>query len=169
MKLQKKRKFSGGGAPVKKNFLRGSAFLAFFLLLALLMPTAALVADNAPCEHSSWTAWADANSLPDAAGNYYLTADVTLSSSWQPADGTSLCLNGHDVTLGASSGAVSQFSDVGSGQYYTSAVVWAETAVQWAVGVGIVEGDNGFMKPAGNATRAEIATMIMRYCRDIAK
>ncbi|MCM1179740.1 MAG: leucine-rich repeat protein [Clostridium sp.] len=45
-----------------------------------------------------WTAWSTEDSLPDRAGNWYLTADIQLTDEWRPADGTSLCLNGHTVT-----------------------------------------------------------------------
>ena len=38
------------------------------------------------------------NSLPATAGNYYLTENVTITSTWQPADGTVLCLNGKTIT-----------------------------------------------------------------------
>ena len=38
------------------------------------------------------------NSLPSKTGNYYLTNDVTLNSTWIPVDGTVLCLNGHSIT-----------------------------------------------------------------------
>ena len=40
--------------------------------------------------------WTSADSLPDS-GNYYLTQDVTISSTWKPATGTRLCLNGHAI------------------------------------------------------------------------
>ena len=42
--------------------------------------------------------WDKTNELPTTAGNYYLTDNVTLSSSWKPVDGTVLCLNGHSIT-----------------------------------------------------------------------
>lgn len=45
-----------------------------------------------------WTEWNDPTEMPEAAGNYYLTADVNITESWTPADGTSLCLNGHTVS-----------------------------------------------------------------------
>ena len=32
------------------------------------------------------------------AGNYYLTADIKLTTAWQPKGGVNLCLNGHSVT-----------------------------------------------------------------------
>ena len=42
--------------------------------------------------------------------------------------------------------------------------------MQWAVAAGIITGKgNGILDPKGNATRAEIATIMMRYCTEIAK
>ena len=40
---------------------------------------------------------------------------------------------------------------------------WAASATQWAVGSGIVNGIDNNLVPAGNATRAQVATMLMRY------
>ncbi len=40
---------------------------------------------------------------------------------------------------------------------------YAENAMRWAVGAGILNGDNRMLKPTSNATRAEFACMIMRY------
>ena len=37
----------------------------------------------------------------------------------------------------------------------------------WAVAEGIVEGVDGTLNPAGNATRAQIATILMRFCEGI--
>lgn len=41
--------------------------------------------------------------------------------------------------------------------------LWAQDAVIWAVAEGILAGDNGKLNPAGNATRAEVATVLQRY------
>lgn len=42
---------------------------------------------------------------------------------------------------------------------------WAQEAMAWAVGYGIFEGrDNGMLDPQGNATRAEFAAMLHRFC-----
>ncbi len=49
-------------------------------------------------KNEKWTAWNDTSAMPPSAGNYYLTADVNITESWTPADGTSLCLNGHTVS-----------------------------------------------------------------------
>ena len=41
---------------------------------------------------------------------------------------------------------------------------WAAEAVNWAVSVGIIKGDDdGRLNPQGNATRAEVATMLTRF------
>ena len=41
---------------------------------------------------------------------------------------------------------------------------WAMSAMQWAVGSGILNGrTESTLVPGGNATRAEVATMLMRY------
>ncbi len=58
------------------------------------------------CAHTSrhededWKAWNDPTSLPDpdTNGYWYLTTNVTLSETWVPRYGTSLCLNGHTIT-----------------------------------------------------------------------
>ena len=47
---------------------------------------------------------------------------------------------------------------------------WAMEAMQWAVGAGIVNGTSAStLSPKNNASRAEIATIVMRYCTEIAK
>ena len=47
---------------------------------------------------------------------------------------------------------------------------WAYAAMSWAVGIGLIQGnahDNGldYLDPNGSATRAQTATIIMRYCQ----
>ena len=46
----------------------------------------------------SFTKWNSTNSLPSAAGNYYLTKDVTLTGTWTLTSNVNLCLNGHSIT-----------------------------------------------------------------------
>ena len=41
--------------------------------------------------------------------------------------------------------------------------VWAADAMQWAAGSGVINGVDGKLLPQGNATRAQVATMLMRY------
>ena len=41
---------------------------------------------------------------------------------------------------------------------------WAVSAMQWAVGQGLIQGSNGQLRPQANASRAEVATILMRFC-----
>ncbi len=56
---------------------------------------------NCPKEHEAvgnWQEWEDSSTLPAAAGNYFLTADVELAAAWTVPEGVfNLCLNGHTV------------------------------------------------------------------------
>ena len=50
-------------------------------------------------QYGSNTTYKAADTLPKAAGYYYLTGDVDLGAyPWAPKDGTILCLNGHKIT-----------------------------------------------------------------------
>lgn len=69
---------------------------------------------------------------------------------------------GYDVTQGGM--AVREFSD------YESISGYARGSVAWAVNAGIVSGKgNNTLDPSGVATRAEVASMLMRFCENIAK
>jgi len=65
----------------------------------------ALVAEqdsgHTEADHANMTSWEKTDSLPNAAGSYYLTKDVTLTAEWEPKSGTVLCLNGKSITLNA--------------------------------------------------------------------
>ena len=65
-----------------------------------------LVAVQDTHDHGTMTPWNDANSLPDDGKSYYLDIDVTLHSTWAPAGGTVLCLNGHSITMNEDNTAV---------------------------------------------------------------
>ena len=58
----------------------------------------------------------------------------------------------------AANGSLSDFSDTASVSSY------AVNAMQWAVENGIVNGSNGKLNPQNNATRAEVAAILMRFC-----
>ena len=55
-------------------------------------------------------------------------------------------------------GKLDNFSDAASVSTY------AADAMQWAVANGIVNGSNGKLNPQNNATRAEVAAILMRFC-----
>lgn len=44
-------------------------------------------------------AWTSSMDLPTEPGDYYLTSDVTISSTWEMVSGIRLCLNGHGIKL----------------------------------------------------------------------
>ena len=68
---------------------------------------------------------------------------------------------GYDVSAAAD---LSGYPDADKVQPY------AQEAMSWAVAEGIVAGmEDGTLNPAGNATRAQIATILMRFCEGVAK
>lgn len=51
-----------------------------------------------------------------------------------------------------------------------SVSVWASTAMPWAVGKGLIGGTSETdLTPAGKSTRAQVATILMRFCEKIVK
>ena len=47
---------------------------------------------------------------------------------------------------------------------------WAADGMTWAVGAQLITGkDGGKLDPTGTATRAEVATILMRFCENVAK
>ncbi len=58
----------------------------------------------------------------------------------------------------ATNGSLDNFSDASTVSSY------AVNAMQWAVANGIVNGSNGKLNPQNNATRAQVAAILMRFC-----
>ena len=67
---------------------------------------------------------------------------------------------GYDVSRSA---ALTAFSDADKVSGY------AAEAMQWAVAEGLLQGSNGKLNPQGSATRAQVATILMRFMEKIAK
>ena len=67
---------------------------------------------------------------------------------------------GYDVSKSA---ALTSFSDADKVSGY------AAEAMQWAVAEGLLQGSNGKLNPQGSATRAQVATILMRFMEKIAK
>ena len=66
---------------------------------------------------------------------------------------------GLDVSVGEDTNILS-YTDAGQ------VSEWAIPAVQWAVGAGLMQGnDNGSLNPQGYATRAEVAALLMQYAK----
>lgn len=69
-------------------------------------------------------------------------------------------LKGYDVSTSASLNAFTDASSVSD---------WAVEAMQWAVGTGLMEGNNNQLSPTAPATRAQVATLLMRFIEKLAK
>lgn len=67
---------------------------------------------------------------------------------------------GYDVSKSA---ALTGFSDADKVSGY------AAEAMQWAVAEGLLQGSNGKLNPQGSATRAQVATILMRFMEKFAK
>lgn len=67
---------------------------------------------------------------------------------------------GYDVSKSA---ALTAFSDADKVSGY------AAEAMQWAVAEGLLQGSNGKLNPQGSATRAQVATILMRFMEKFAK
>ncbi|RHV41536.1 S-layer homology domain-containing protein [Butyricicoccus sp. OM04-18BH] len=66
----------------------------------------------------------------------------------------------YDVSVGEDTNILS-YADAQSVSAY------AIPAMQWACGAGIVNGANGKLNPQNNATRAEVAAILMRFCENV--
>lgn len=105
--------------------------------------------------------WTRKNSLPTTAGNYYLTADVTLTNTWTvPANTVRLCLNGHGIRMNAEKrviyigGNTLELYDCNSERvHYVTLTNWRGTAVSDTgteravtdVGNGVVKVNGGYI------------------------
>ena len=67
--------------------------------------------------------------------------------------------------------AVSTFIDVANTKYYAKAVAWGEAnGIVKGYGESLVSGiGNNLLAPRGNATRAQVAMILMRYCEKYMK
>ena len=68
---------------------------------------------------TTFTAWTDSDSLPATKGNYYLTSDVTLTTTWTCNDDVTLCLNGYSIKFTPISTANPPVISVADGKTFT--------------------------------------------------
>ena len=66
---------------------------------------------------------------------------------------------GYDVTA---SGDLSGFADA------DTVSDWAQEAMRWSVGAGLIQGDENGLTPTATAIRAQIAAILMRFCENVA-
>ena len=100
--------------------------------------------------------WAKANGVSDGtAPNANITREQLVTMLYRYAKST-----GKDVSVGKDTNILS-YTDA------TTVSEYAVPAMQWACGAGIVNGANGKLNPQNNATRAEVAAILMRFCENI--
>ena len=100
--------------------------------------------------------WAKANGVSDGtAPNANITREQLVTMLYRYAKST-----GKDVSVGKDTNILS-YADA------TTVSEYAVPAMQWACGAGIVNGANGKLNPQNNATRAEVAAILMRFCENI--
>ena len=91
--------------------------------------------------------WAKANGVSDGTNpNANITREQLVTMMYRYAGSPK------------ADGKFDSFSDAASVSTY------AADAMQWAVANGIVNGSNGKLNPQDNATRAEVAAILMRFC-----
>ena len=110
--------------------------------------------------YSNAVAWAAANGIVNgisetefSPGNN-LTREQLATVLYRYAEGM-----GYDVSASAD---LSGFPDAGDIQVY------ATQALSWAVAEGLLQGfEDDTLRPGGTATRAQIATILMRFCEGV--
>ena len=114
----------------------------------------------------SWYAdavnWAAANNIVSGYGdgifgpNDNITREQMASILYRYAE-----YKGYDVSA---VGDLGQFNDA------DNVSEWANDVMRWAVGAGLINGmGDGSVAPQGTATRAQVATVLMNFCENIAK
>lgn len=101
--------------------------------------------------------WAKANGVSDGTNT---TASVTREQLVTMLFRYAAAHGMEAVTLEEN---LSRFTDK------ASVSAWAVPAMNWAVGQGLIEGSNGLLRPQANASRAEVAAILMRFAQKIAK
>ena len=105
--------------------------------------------------------WAASNNIvsgmPDGtyAPNQALTREQMASVLYRYAE-----YKGIDVSSRAD---LSTFTDG------TTVSPWAQDVVQWAVAEKLMSGNGNALQPKGTASRAQVATVLMNYCENVAK
>ena len=107
-------------------------------------------------------AWAQANSIVTGITETIFAPDQAITREQMAAILYRYAqYKGYDVTA---SNDLSSYTDASRISAYATA------AMQWANAEGLITGNTSTtINPTGNATRAEVATILMRFCENIAK
>ena len=100
--------------------------------------------------------WAMSNGISDGSGlDQDLTREQLAVMLYRYAQ-----YKGCDVSAGEDANILSYADAFDVSEY-------AIPAMQWACGAGVISGKDGALDPAGSATRAEVAAMLMRFCQSV--
>ena len=107
-------------------------------------------------------AWAQANDIVNGVSETAFAPDDPVTREQMAAVLYRYAqFKGYDVTA---SNDLSSYTDASRISSY------AITAMGWANAAGLITGNTGTtLNPRGNATRAEVATILMRFCEDIVR
>ena len=149
----------------KANTTRGMVVTVLYRLEKEPSTSAASFTDVASgAYYANAVAWANANGIVSGYGNGKfgpndkVTREQLAAILYRYAQ-----YKKYDVSVGEDTNILS-YTDAQSVSSY------AIPALQWACGAGVVTGKSGGMlDPKGNATRAEVAAMLMRFCENVAK
>ena len=105
-------------------------------------------------------AWAAENGIVNGVGDNKFDPEGNITREQMATILYRYC-NGKGIDT-SKQGSLSGFPDAGKVSSY------ATTALQWTVAEGIIGGSDGKLLPQGNATRAQAATILMRFIENIA-
>lgn len=147
----------------KANTTRGMVVTVLYRLENQPSTSAASFMDVASgAYYANAVAWANANGIVSGYGsgkfgpNDKVTREQLAAILYRYAQ-----YKKYDVSVGEDTNILS-YDDAQSISSY------AIPAIQWACGAGVVTGKSGSkLDPKGNATRAEVAAMLMRFCENV--
>ena len=147
----------------KANTTRGMVVTVLYRLENQPSTSAASFTDVASgAYYANAVAWANANGIVSGYGsgkfgpNDKVTREQLAAILYRYAQ-----YKKYDVSVGEDTNILS-YDDAQSISSY------AIPAIQWACGAGVVTGKSGSkLDPKGNATRAEVAAMLMRFCENV--
>ena len=103
--------------------------------------------------------WAAANGVVDGVGNNKFDPDGNITREQMATIFYRYC-NWKGIDTGKQT-SLGGFPDAGKVSSY------AKTALQWTVAEGLVGGSDGKLLPQGSATRAQVATILMRFIEKV--
>lgn len=109
--------------------------------------------------YTNAVAWASANNIVGGYGNGLFGPDDVITRE-QMASILYRYSQYKNYTVDAS-GSIARFADAAKTSSY------AVDAMNWAIGGGLISGVNGNLEPNGGATRAQVATILKRYCENV--